>query len=114
MLGLDAFRFGAVPDRVLTFFGIYLGRGRPSRSEVFTLELFPGGRPSSRNSQDGTESELEACLRLFSSTQDHDQEDRRTLADIPVLIRTSTLTSLWWWARTETGRSTSIANLAVR
>jgi hypothetical protein len=24
------------------FFGIYLGRGRPSRSQVFTLELFPG------------------------------------------------------------------------
>jgi hypothetical protein len=26
------------------FFGVYLGRGRPSRSEVFILELFPGGR----------------------------------------------------------------------
>ena len=26
--------------------------------------------------------ELEACLRLFSSTQDHDQEDGRTLADL--------------------------------
>ena len=25
-------------------FVTYLGRGRPSRSEVFTLELFPGGR----------------------------------------------------------------------
>jgi hypothetical protein len=24
------------------FFGIYLGRGRPSRSQVFALELFPG------------------------------------------------------------------------
>ena len=24
------------------FFGIYLGRERPSRSQVFTLQLFPG------------------------------------------------------------------------
>ena len=31
------------------FFGIYLGRGRLSQSNVFTLELFPGGRPSCRN-----------------------------------------------------------------
>jgi hypothetical protein len=30
------------------FFGIYLGRGRPSRYQVFTLELFPGGRPAGR------------------------------------------------------------------
>ena len=34
-----------------------------------------GDHPT-RNSQDGTEFELETCLRLFSSTQDHDQEDR--------------------------------------
>ena len=26
------------------FIGIYLGRGQPSRSQVFTLELFPDGR----------------------------------------------------------------------
>src|SRR3984893_14245738 len=29
------------------FFGIYLGRGRPFRSQVFTLELFPGGHYTS-------------------------------------------------------------------
>jgi hypothetical protein len=33
------------------FIGIYLGRGRPSRSQVFTLELFPDGRPSTRELQ---------------------------------------------------------------
>ena len=38
------------------------------------MEFCPDWRPSSRNSQDGTESELETCLRLFSSTQDHDQK----------------------------------------
>jgi hypothetical protein len=32
------------------FIGIYLGRGRPSRSQVFTLELFPGGRQTFRYS----------------------------------------------------------------
>ena len=36
------------------------------------LTTLTGWRQSSRNSQDGTESELETCLRLFSSTQDHD------------------------------------------
>jgi hypothetical protein len=39
------------------FFGIYLGRGGPSRSQVFTLELFPGGRPSGSYS---------ACGRVLS------------------------------------------------
>ena len=31
------------------FFGIYLGRGRPSRSQVFTLELFRVGDNMARN-----------------------------------------------------------------
>jgi hypothetical protein len=30
--------------KTAAFIGIYLGRGRPSRSQVFTLELFPGWR----------------------------------------------------------------------
>jgi hypothetical protein len=49
------------------------------------MEFCPDWRPSSRNSQDGTKSEPETCLRLFSSTQDHDQEDRRTLAYFSLL-----------------------------
>jgi hypothetical protein len=36
----------------------------------------PDRRQSYRNSKDGSESELETCLRLFPSTQDHNQEDR--------------------------------------
>jgi len=35
------------------FFGIYLGRGRPSRSQVFTLELFPSVRRYARNPPTG-------------------------------------------------------------
>ena len=42
--------------------------------------LLPHRPRSYRNSQDGTESELETCHRLFSSTQDHDQEDRADLS----------------------------------
>jgi hypothetical protein len=40
-------QFGnGVSQKAGAFVGIYLGRGRPSRSQVFTLELFPGGRQS--------------------------------------------------------------------
>jgi hypothetical protein len=36
--------------------------------------------------QDGVEAEPETRFGLFSSTQDHAHADRRTLADIPLLI----------------------------
>src|ERR1700733_14755081 len=37
-------RNSPIDQETLRRFGIYLGGGRPSRSQVFTLELFPGGR----------------------------------------------------------------------
>ena len=46
------------------FIGVYLGRGRRSRSQVFTLELFPGGRQSTRNPNHWL---LDECLGLNAS-----------------------------------------------
>ena len=57
----DCVNSRAFPART-AFFGIYLGRGRPSRSQVFTLELFPGGPPSDRNSEKLSASRLNACI----------------------------------------------------
>ena len=45
-----------------------LGRGRPSRSQVFTLELFPGGGQPIQNSEDRADSRLETRIGLKSST----------------------------------------------
>jgi hypothetical protein len=55
----------------MAFFGIYLGRGRPSRSQVFTLELFPGGRQCDRNSEKLPTSQLNERIGLVS-TLDND------------------------------------------
>ena len=58
------------------FFGIYLGRGRPSRSQVFTLELFPGWRfpgwrRSIQNSEDPADSRLETRIGLKATIEDY-------------------------------------------
>ena len=49
------------------FFGIYLGGGRPSRSQVFTLELFPDWRRYDRNAEFTSAIGLETCIILESS-----------------------------------------------
>jgi len=42
--------------------------------ELSALLIIVGGHNG--DARNRTESELETCLRLFSSTQDHDHEDR--------------------------------------
>jgi hypothetical protein len=61
---------------ISAFFGIYLEKGGRLGLKCLLLSYFRVGDHPPGTHKTVRESELETCLRLISSTQDHDQEDR--------------------------------------